>query len=751
MKSFFSAAMTVLLFVSTVAVAIFVPQGEADAASYSFVATDDLYTKNGTVVTNDDSNLHVRESKDAKVTYLKFTVSGVVGAVNSAILRLKVTNPGDAHLRVYAGTSNVWSESNTASLPAAGALIASDDANYAHNDTVAIDVGSYINNNGTYTLIIKGANGVSDLAFKSSEAASDQPTLAIQTFGTADVSPPAAVADLGNVTPAAKSFYVNLNWTAPGDDDTLGTAAAYDLRYSTSPLTPANWGSATDVPFEPAPAAAGATQQLTVSGLTPSTTYYFALRTTDDAGNVSGLSNVVTATTAAPTCDVVVEPITAAAPSNIYDATAVPGGSVICLRNGDWVSLRLMNVNASPGANADAPIQVINYQDETGDGLVNLVSTDRDYGIKIENSRFLQLTGTGSDNYEYGIQISAQKAKALGLQVKSLSTNYEIDHLFLHDMTNSSQGMLLKNDPVCDVSDLGHWTQYNTTVHDNKFDHIGMEAVYLGDSFYSNGEPNTSCHGGKVKPNPLEGVRLYNNIVNYTGWDGLQVGSATKDVEIHHNTITQFSKANYHFERSGIQINPGTTGKLYNNWIQDGLGAGINFQGRGANDVYNNVIINPSDAGIWVQAYTNATDPVFDHAPIHFTNNTIINPGSYGIEMLNTDASEVTFRNNIVVLPGRNSTFTINDDKGLLQTGTKDYSKVDAAANWATDHNLFTASYEVPGFADYVGNDYRLTSASALAIDKGRDAGAHGVVSDFAGNARPQGGAYDIGAYEYMP
>ncbi|MFC0335641.1 hypothetical protein ACFOLF_21400 [Paenibacillus sepulcri] len=32
-------------------------------------------------------------------------------------------------------------------------------------------------------------------------------------------------------------------WTAPGDDGTTGTAASYDIRVSTAPITDANFAS----------------------------------------------------------------------------------------------------------------------------------------------------------------------------------------------------------------------------------------------------------------------------------------------------------------------------------------------------------------------------------------------------------------------------------------------------------------------------------------------------------------------------
>jgi hypothetical protein len=86
---------------------------------------------------------------------------------------------------------------------------------------------------------------------------------------------------------------VTLRWTAVGDDSLTGTAAAYDLRMSLSPITETGWEAATAVDGLPAPAPSGATEEVVVRGLDGSTTYYFALRVRDDAGNWSGLSNVV--------------------------------------------------------------------------------------------------------------------------------------------------------------------------------------------------------------------------------------------------------------------------------------------------------------------------------------------------------------------------------------------------------------------------------------------------------------------------
>ena len=91
---------------------------------------------------------------------------------------------------------------------------------------------------------------------------------------------------------------ITLVWTAPGDDSLLGQATRYDLRWSLTPITTlASFALATPVAGVPAPAVAGSTESATVSGLTPATQYWFALRTQDDAGNLSDISNIVSGST----------------------------------------------------------------------------------------------------------------------------------------------------------------------------------------------------------------------------------------------------------------------------------------------------------------------------------------------------------------------------------------------------------------------------------------------------------------------
>ena len=95
---------------------------------------------------------------------------------------------------------------------------------------------------------------------------------------------------------AAQTVSTTVLWTAPGDDGMSGRASSYALRYRTTAIvgtdTTSWWNGATSISGLPAPGVSGATDSVVVSGLDPTKTYYFILRTADEVPNWSGFSNV---------------------------------------------------------------------------------------------------------------------------------------------------------------------------------------------------------------------------------------------------------------------------------------------------------------------------------------------------------------------------------------------------------------------------------------------------------------------------
>ncbi len=106
-----------------------------------------------------------------------------------------------------------------------------------------------------------------------------------------DQTPPAAITTLTVVDSTARS--VVLRWQATGDDGTEGTAAQYELRYDTIYESLLNWDESTVYPIISTPKPNNFYEFFEVKDLDSTKGYFFGLKVSDEAGNWSALSNIV--------------------------------------------------------------------------------------------------------------------------------------------------------------------------------------------------------------------------------------------------------------------------------------------------------------------------------------------------------------------------------------------------------------------------------------------------------------------------
>jgi hypothetical protein len=389
-------------------------------------------------------------------------------------------------------------------------------------------------------------------------------------------------------------------------------------------------------------------------------------------------------------------------------------GAVVCIQAGTRRYLRLSNFNGT----RERPIIFKNCG-----GQAVIQNHDFHYGIRIDRSRHFRVTGTGDSRFRHGIKIARTGNNANCLQIGDLSSDFEVE--FIEAERCGFAGIMAKTDPRCDgSSNRGNFVMRNVSIHDNLLHNLEGEAIYVGNSFYSG--RNTTCNGRQVTllPHDIIGLRVYNNIVRNTGWDGIQVGCASQDTEIYNNRIENYGLKGNMIHANGVQIGEGTTGKLYNNIIQNGRGNGIIMLGLGNNTVYNNIIINPGELGIFCDDRV-----TINGSQIAFINNTIINPRTDGIRIF----SRVTrnrFHNNIITNPGGQFVNRRNH------------------TNWTESHNIFTRNINELNLENPGGNNFRPRAGSRV-IDTGMDVSSFGVTFDFDNNRRPMGRGYDIGAFEF--
>lgn len=395
-------------------------------------------------------------------------------------------------------------------------------------------------------------------------------------------------------------------------------------------------------------------------------------------------------------------------------------GNVICLNSAiAYKNLVFKNIIGT----ATEPVIIKNCG-----GVATLTATDLSFGLKTQNSKYFRITG-GTTANTYGIKIVNGH---IGIALGDLSTNFEVDHVEVQG--SGFAGIMAKTDPTCDVAtSRENFTMKNVNLNYNYVHDTGGEGFYVGNSFYQTGV-NTDC--GIRYPHEIHYLRLFNNIVKNSGWDGIQVGCATVGAKIYGNTIENYGVLNTYNQRNGMQLGEGTGGLCYGNFIKKGTGNGMNILGLGTNIIYNNVIVDAGDMGIFCdERYTPGNG-------FKFINNTIVNPKSDGIRLYAELVPLNAVINNIIVNPGNYSKYvyprTPND--AFVYKLTKDV-RVDMR------NNFFATNIDDVQFVGAASDNYRLPITSCV-VDKGADISSYSISTDFYKKARLRGLAYDIGASE---
>lgn len=382
-----------------------------------------------------------------------------------------------------------------------------------------------------------------------------------------------------------------------------------------------------------------------------------------------------------------------------------------------------------------------------------IIDTDHYFGISIQNCRYFKLTGTGNPTQTYGFKIK-KVSNGAGIGIGDLSSDFELDHVSIENC--KSAGIFAKTDPYCSPASVrGSFTQYNTHIHDNYIANVGVEGMYIGSTKYYGQTVNCNNKDTLLMPSLLDGVRIYNNIIKYTGWDGIQVSSASNNCQIYNNTVLFDSQAEQYAQMSGILIGGGSKCDCFNNFISQGKGNGIENHGIGGFRIFNNIIVDAGRSfksndlsqmkhGIFVTDVSIQTDSAF-----FILHNNIINPKSDGIRFSSIKSKNNIFASNIIINPGN---FDYYENGNTSFKGKDSYFMFQNVASNATLHNNYLARNDVKaGFSKqnmHSADEFKLVKGSPL-IDAAYT--ESWVAFDFSDRPRPYDTQSDIGAFEYDP
>lgn len=405
------------------------------------------------------------------------------------------------------------------------------------------------------------------------------------------------------------------------------------------------------------------------------------------------------------------------------DALNVQPGDVVCLETsaGERGRMHITNMIGTPSD----PIIIKNAPGQL------VFEEDSNYSIWITASSDFRLTGTGDPNHFYGIRAGGS------VKAEGLSTNFEIDHVEVYFA--GFAGFMIKTDPNCNPDTWReNFTMRDVSLHDNYAHNMeDGEGFYVGFTFYNGYDITCDDEEITVYGHVIEGLHMYNNRTYNTGSEGIQVGSTPVGADIHDNVVINYGQRPFaNYQANGVQIGAGTGGKFYNNWIERDPATstseptnGLMMFGQGDNVVYNNVILNTNGLGIFADERGAPVPPGYQ-----FINNTIVNTGDNGISIYADEMEMNHIKNNIIVNPGSGVyVYKLNNNVPLEM-----------------ENNLFVETMAEVGFVDAANNDFHLLAASP-AVDDGLGASSFGVFTDFDGEPRPYGDAYDIGAFEFVP
>jgi hypothetical protein len=283
-------------------------------------------------------------------------------------------------------------------------------------------------------------------------------------------------------------------------------------------------------------------------------------------------------------------------------------------------------------------------------------------------------------------------------------------------------------------SGIGVWGSQHITIDNNHVEHT-----------------NTSGWQECLTVASTSSFQVSNNEILYCGAEGIDIKDGSSDGKVFRNYI-------HHTISAGIYIDAYVNHTydifVYQNLIHDifddnGIALASEKGGLLENVyVYNNIIYNNRYCGILLSsAGTGNTLGQHPLKNIWITNNTIYNNGwigyGGGIKVDNPNAQKTIIRNNLV---SQNLSFQIDvDSKVQLQNVTIDHNLIDGFRGY--DGETYGSAYVTgdPLFVKPAAANFHLAPDSP-AIDTGSAIGTPN--DDYAGNPRPQGPFFDIGAYE---
>ncbi|MBI4056033.1 MAG: Ig-like domain-containing protein [Elusimicrobia bacterium] len=240
---------------------------------------------------------------------------------------------------------------------------------------------------------------------------------------------PADIIDLAAVPVTSAEDRAQMTWTVPSGYANVGPPFTYEIRTSTNLIEDASFAvAALWKAARPVGGAPGSIEAETVTGLSPATTYYFAMKNRDVSSNISGLSNVASYLTGKDFIPTV--------------ASHTPASDFFGVSLSTVIQVQFSKVMTSTTFNTGFLLKAL--RDNNGNSLNQAVSGNLVYS---SSTKILSYTPSSnlSKNHTYQVQLTTDCKDLLGIPMSS-SVTWQFATVFDYTASNTlitSEGMIL--------------------------------------------------------------------------------------------------------------------------------------------------------------------------------------------------------------------------------------------------------------------------------------------------------------------
>ncbi|MGX5819041.1 PKD domain-containing protein [Chitinophaga lutea] len=420
---------------------------------------------------------------------------------------------------------------------------------------------------------------------------------------------------------------------------------------------------------------------------------------------------------------------------NAMTSLGVNPGDTLCIPAGDYEYIHFGNLVGT----ADKKIVITNCGGQVRLGVSNQGTASV---WSLATCSNIEISGSGAPGVEFGFDLNGTNIKGdriFGMTLGTGSTDFEIHHVYIHEPGIALQAKTLQSCALPQYLE-GAFVMRNVKIHHVKVRNSLWEGFYIGNTHYFWDEGTCT----NMRSHWIENLEVYNNDLENIGSDGIQLSMTRNGSnKIYNNRLVNYGMGKNDAHGYGILVGSGCALEVFSNYISGGYMPAVNVFGNGITKVYNNVISNITYEGIGAADKIPAgTDPsLFPPATVYAYNNTIVNTdGGKNSVKIYAYLTTIPHRmyNNLSVVNGTDYDYPA---RGM-------YIKGDKTILVESGNNLQYSTADAAGLLDAASGNFHLKAGSP-AIDKGRDARDMGIAADFDQLPRPQGNAFDVGAFEF--